>query len=290
MSRVPISVIVLTRDEQLNLPSCLASLHELVDEIYIVDSGSTDDTVPIARAHGATVVDHAFSGHGAQWRWALANLPLRNDWVLGLDADQRITPELAAELRVLFSGDRVLPEDVAGYYVARRNVFRGQWIRWGGYYPKYLLKLFRRDRVQLDDADLLDHHFRVTGPTSKLRGDIVEENRKEEKIDFWIMKHLQYAELFAREESGRSSGHGTRLVQPAIFGSPDQRAEWQKQTWHKLPRFVRPAGYFIWRYVFRLGFLDGKEGFNFHFLHAFWFRLIADMKIDELRTDARPGD
>lgn len=282
MSRVPISAIVLTRDEELNLPACLASIEPLVDEIFVVDSGSTDATLDIARRHGATVVAHEFSGHTAQWRWALATLPLRNEWVLGLDADQWVMPELAAELRALFT-DAQRTGDVAGYYVARRNVFRGKWIRWGGYYPKYLLKLFRRDRVQLEEGDLLDHHFRVTGPTAKLRHDIVEENRKEEKIDFWIRKHLQYADLFAQEELRRAAGTGQRLVKAAPLGSPDERAEFLKQTWHRLPRFVRPAGYFIWRYFLRLGFLDGKQGFAFHFLHAFWFRLVADMKIDELR-------
>lgn len=291
MSTAPISAVILTRDEECNLPSCLASIAGVVDEMFVVDSGSTDGTCRIAEQHGATVVHHEFTGHSAQWQWALANLTLRNDWVLGLDADQRLTPELAAELRVLFgAAHRSSPKDVAGYYVARRNVFRGKWIRWGGYYPKYLLKLFRRDRLLFDDADLLDHHFRVDGPTAKLRGDIIEENRKEERIDFWIEKHLQYASLLAQEEIRRSSGQVPQLIEPVFLGSPDERAEWQKKTWNRLPRFVRPAGYFIWRYFFQLGFLDGKEGFNFHFLHAFWFRLIADMKIDELSGHVHSRD
>lgn len=286
MSTIPVSAVILTRDEEVNLPACLESIDGLVSEIFVVDSGSTDQTCAIAAARGARVVPHEFAGHHAQWHWALTQLPLQNQWVLGLDADQRLTPELAAELRRIF--ERHDSADVAGFYMARRNVFRGRWIRWGGYYPKYLLKLFRKDALFFDDADLLDHHFRVRGATARLGHDIIEENHKEESIDFWVTKHLQYADLLAREELRRSAGGSARLVRARFFGTPDERAEWLKRTWNKLPRFLRPAGYFIWRYFIRLGFLDGREGFAFHFMHAFWFRLVADLKIDELKRDAHP--
>jgi glycosyltransferase involved in cell wall biosynthesis len=251
MMRVPISTVILTRDEELNLPACLASLADVVGEIVVVDSGSTDATRAIAARFGARVVEHEFHGHSAQWQWALRELPLRHEWVLGLDADQRLTPELAAELRARFAPGADGPA-VDGFYVARRNVFRGRWIRWGGYYPKYLLKLFRRSAVLFEEGELLDHHFRVTGRTARLRHDIIEENRKEEDIDFWILKHLTYASLLAREEQRRLAGNATTLVKAAPFGTPDERAEWLKRTWTRLPRFVRPAGYFLWRYFVRL--------------------------------------
>ena len=285
---VPISVVILTRDEERNLPACLASLQGLVAEIFVVDSGSTDATVEIACQYGAHVVQHEFSGHNAQWHWALTTLPIQNAWVLGLDADQRLTPELAREMAARFANG--MPAHVNGFYVARRNVFRGRWIRWGGYYPKYLLKLFRRDSIRFDDADLLDHHFRIAGPTARLDGDIIEENHKEDSIDFWVRKHLQYAELLAREEMRRSAGTRIAPVKARVTGTPDERAEWLKRMWNRLPRFLRPAGYFVWRYFIRLGFLDGKEGFAFHFLHAFWFRLIADLKIDEMKSHVRSGN
>jgi glycosyltransferase involved in cell wall biosynthesis len=287
MERIPVSAVVLTRDEELNLPACLASMKDLVDEIFVVDSGSTDATRQIAGAAGAVVIDHEFVGHSAQWQWALTELPLRHEWVLGLDADQRLTPELAAELSELFR-TRAGLEEYAGFYVARRNIFRGRWIRWGGYYPKRFVKLFRRDRLLFESADLLDHHFRVQGKVGHLQHDIIEENLKEDHIDFWVQKHLRYAELLATEEARRRAGVTPTTVQPALFGSPDERAEWQKKTWTVLPRMVRAPAYFIWRYFFLLGFLDGKQGFAFHFLHAFWFRLVTDLKIDEQRLrDAR---
>lgn len=287
MTRIPVSAVVLTRDEELNLPACLQSMHELVAEIFVVDSGSTDATLEIARSFGATVVQREFTGHSAQWRWALDNLPLKHEWVLGLDADQRLLPELADEMRELFGAPMRLV-DYDAFYLTRRNVFRGKWIRWGGYYPKRFIKLFRRARLVHEEADLLDHHFRVTGRAGTLKHDIVEENLKEDNIDFWIQKHLRYAQLLAQEEARRREGQAPTTVRPALFGDPDQRAEWQKKTWTVLPRFVRAPAYFIWRYFFRLGFLDGKQGFAFHFLHAFWFRLVTDLKIDEQRrSDVR---
>jgi glycosyltransferase involved in cell wall biosynthesis len=290
MSRIPVSAVVLTFDEELNLAACLASMKELVDEIYVVDSGSTDRTVEIAVAAGARVVTHEFTGHSAQWQWALSELPLRNAWVLGLDADQRLMPELEGELRALFD-DESRSSDYAGFYVTRRNYFRGKWIRWGGYYPKRFIKLFRRDRLQHEAADLLDHHFRVQGNVGTLEHDIIEQNLKEDNVDFWIKKHLRYADLLAMEDARRRNGQSPTTVKASLFGTPDERAEWQKQTWAALPRFVRAPAYFIWRYFFLLGFLDGKQGFAFHFLHAFWFRLVTDLKIDEQRRpDARTRD
>ncbi|HET9440825.1 MAG TPA: glycosyltransferase family 2 protein [Longimicrobiales bacterium] len=288
MSAIPVSVVILTLNEEQNLPRCLASLAGLVDDIFIVDSGSTDRTLAMARAAGAQVVSHSFAGHSAQWQWALTNLPLRHSWVLGLDADQRLLPELADELRVLFAEPARVAE-FAGFYITRRNVFRGRWIRWGGYYPKRFIKLFRRDRIEHEAADLLDHHFRVQGKVGTLEHDIVEENRKEDHIDFWIQKHLRYADLLAQEQVRRREGQSPTTVKPALLGNPDERAEWQKRTWTMLPRFVRAPAYFLWRYLFRLGFLDGKQGFVFHFLHAFWFRLVTDLKIDEYNErHARP--
>ena len=290
MRPIPVSAVVLTRDEELNLPACLQSMHGLAAEIFVVDSGSTDRTVEIARSFGAQVVAHEFAGHSAQWRWALEHLPIKHDWVLGLDADQRLMPELADELSALFD-DPAATSGYAAFYVTRRNVFRGKWIRWGGYYPKRFIKLFRRDRLVHEEADLLDHHFRVNGQAGTLKHDIIEENLKEDSIDFWIQKHLRYADLLAQEESRRRNGQAPTTVKPAAFGNPDERAEWQKKTWVLLPRFVRAPAYFIWRYFFRLGFLDGKQGFAFHFLHAFWFRLVTDLKIDEQRrSDVRTRD
>lgn len=276
-----ITALVLTHNEEANLPACLGSLGGWTGEVVVVDSGSTDATVDIARRHGARVVEHAFETHARQWRWALDALPLRHDWILGLDADQAVTPELREEITGLFAGPASRLAGVEGIYLRRRQMFRGRWIRHGGYYPKYLLKLFRRDRVRVDERHLVDHHFYVTGPTLKLRHDLVEDNRREADLGFWIAKHCRYALLQAREEFGRNGGWP---LAPALLGSPDQRTLWLKRAWGRLPLYVRPFLAFGYRYVLRLGFLDGKEGLVFHFLQTFWYRLLVDVHLDELRS------
>jgi glycosyltransferase involved in cell wall biosynthesis len=289
-STVPVTVIVLTHNEELNLPACLASVRGWVQRIVVLDSGSTDRTREIAREHGAEFMEHAFQSHTQQWAWALQHAAGRDDWVLGLDADQSVTPELRASLLRLFTDDHLA--DYQGFYVNRRQVFRGRWIRWGGYYPKYQLKLFRPRSVRLDPGDLMDHHFHVMGSTQRLRGDLVEQNRKEDVISFWLHKHVRYAELLALEEQHRVTGHSGVLV-PALTGSPDQRVAWLKQRWYRLPRYWRPVIYFTYRYFLRLGFLDGKEGFVFNALQCFWLRLIVDANLDELERvprDAHPRD
>jgi glycosyltransferase involved in cell wall biosynthesis len=279
---LPVSVVILTYNEEANLPACLESLRGLECEVFVVDSGSSDATREIARAFGAQVFEHPFESHAQQWNWALQNLPIATDWVLGLDADQRLTSELGQELIELFTVNSDGLDAIDGFYIKRRQIFRGRWIRHGGYYPKYLLKLFRRDRVSVDCHDMVDHHFWVNGATARLKHDLIEDNQKEADLAFWIEKHNRYAVLHAQEEWARRNGLKWP-VQPSLFGNPDQRVAWLKQCWYHLPLYVRPFLYFFYRYFLRLGFLDGKQGFIFHFLQGFWYRLLIDIKIDELR-------
>jgi len=282
VSASPRSVVavVLTFNEERNLPACLASLDGWCREVVVIDSGSTDRTTAIAREHGARVLTHPFETHARQWQWALASLPADAEWVLALDADQRVTAELRDAIAAAVP--RADADRVDGYFMARRQIFRGRWIRHGGYYPKYLLKLFRRSAVVIDEHDLVDHHFRIAGRVERLRGDLVEDNQNEAAIFDWIEKHNRYARLQAREElrGERSS------VERRLFGNPDERVAFFKQLWSKAPRYGRSAGYFFYRYVLRLGFLDGKEGFVFHVLQAFWYRLLVDINIDEQRRAA----
>jgi glycosyltransferase involved in cell wall biosynthesis len=275
-----LSVVILTFNEERNLPQCLESLRRLDCPVYIIDSGSTDGTLRIAHEYGATVLQHAFRTHAEQWAWGLKNLPQQPEWVIGLDSDQSLTPELAEELHRTFAGE--IPNEVAGFYINRRQIFRGSWIRHGGYYPKYLLKVFRPDRVFFDAADFLDHHFYVPGPTIRLKHDMVENNLKEYDIGFWIRKHEHYAGLVAAEEYARRTTAAGAPLQPKFFGNPDQRSLMLKSWWRKLPLFVRPVLYFGYRYFVQGGWMDGKQGFIFHFCHALWFRVLVDAKLDEL--------
>ena len=281
---LPITAVVLTYNEEKNLRACLESMAGWVTDLFIVDSGSTDATLRMADDLGAKVVTHKFETHTRQWRWALDNLPLRTEWVLALDADQSVTPELRDAIVEAFRSGGAASE-ANGFFLIRRQVFRGRWIKYGGYYPKYLLKLFRRGAVTLDEGDLVDHHFRVADKLVRLRGDLVEDNRNEAKIADWIEKHNRYARLQARQEIERLGLGPT----PKLFGSPDERTAWMKSLWSRLPLYLRPIGYFVYRYFLRFGFLDGKEGFVFHFMQAFWYRLLVDINRDEQMRQSRPA-
>ena len=168
----PVSLVVLTFNEARNIEACLRSATGWTQDIFVVDSGSSDDTTAIAERCGARVVSHAFETHARQWNWALSTLPITTPWVLALDADQQVTPELDAAISAAL---RAGQEQPAGYYLNRRQVFRGRWIRHGGYYPKHLLKLFRREHVSVDVNELVDHHFAVSGTTGVLEGDLIDQ-------------------------------------------------------------------------------------------------------------------
>lgn len=297
----PLSVIILTYNEEDNLPACLESLKGLDCEIFVVDSGSTDRTREIAVGYGARVAGHPFESHAKQWNWALRNLELSSEWVLCLDADHRVTSELRNELCQLFglqgrgTGRGGLGaiikngelEMVDGFYIKRRQVFQGKLIRHGGYNSKYLLKLVRRNQAWSDEKELADHRFYVRGKTARLCACLIEDNQNERDILMWVQKHVIYADRQAKEEFLRQrSGIGWN-IKPSPLGTPDQRTLWLKSIWYRMPLYVRPFLYFIYRYIFRLGFLDGRQGFIFHFLQGFWYRLLVDIKILEYQRDLR---
>lgn len=281
--------LILAYNEEANLPVCLNSLKALHCNTVVIDSGSTDRTVAVARELGARVLFHKFVTHATQWQWALEQLPMSVDWVLALDADQRLSGQLCVELsELLRPGNTEATTKYGGFYLRRKQIFRGRWIKHGGYYPKYLLKLFRRRAVKVDTREQLDHHFYVDGTVGLIRGDLIEENQKEDEISFWIDKHNRYAGLLAAEEFQRVTDQESPFLHPRLFGTPDERTLWLKKVWRCLPPYGRGCMYFVYRYFFRLGFLDGKEGFLFHFLQAFWFRVIIDAKLDEFKRASAP--
>lgn len=280
MVKAAFSFIILTFNEEVQLPRLLKSISGLNAQIFILDSGSTDHTVRIGQEHGAIVQQHTFHNHPQQWDFALKNFNLETPWVIGLDADQVVTEQLYRRLQHFQEEEY---RDVNGIYFNRKNYFKGKWIKYGGYSPFYLLKMFRLSCGHSDLNENMDHRFIVQGKTVIWKdGDLKEENLKENKIRFWIDKHNRYSDLLAEEEIERRLQLRTQTLQPLFWGTPDERTAFLKQQWWRMPLFIRPFLYFIYRYIFRLGMLDGGRGFIFHFLQAFWFRLVVDIKINEL--------
>jgi glycosyltransferase involved in cell wall biosynthesis len=275
----PFSIIILTYNEEQHLPRLLKSISSLNAPVFILDSHSTDRTLEIAEQFGATLQTNTFENHPKQWDFALNNFNITTPWIIGLDADQIVTPELSQRL-VNFNDEEY--KDINGIYFNRKNYFKGKWIKYGGYYPKYMLKMFRRGLGYSDTTENMDHRFLVTGKTEVWKnGHIIEENLKENEIGFWIDKHNRYSSLVADEEIERMQKIRTQTIKPNLFGDPYQRTAFLKKLWWNLPRNLRPFIYFGYRMTLKLGFLDGKTGILFHFLQGFWFRLIIDVKIAE---------
>jgi glycosyltransferase involved in cell wall biosynthesis len=265
----------------LNLPTCLESVAGWCGQIVVVDSGSRDRTVEIARRHADLVVHHMYVDHSQQWKWALEELPLTYEWVLPLDADHVVSPELRDQLMA-----SAVSGDCAAYYARHRYSFKGRRIRG---FKASTLRLFRRSAVHVDASEMVEWRFVVDGRVGHLSGVIYESNRKEDEIDYWIDKHQRFASRVAAEEVLRVANLLSRTLKPAFWGTPDQRMVWLKERWLRMPLFARPCAYFIYRYFFRLGCLDGATGTVYHVMHAFWFRLVIDIKISELRAALDKG-
>jgi len=269
------SVIILTYNEEVNLPACLESLKDLDREIFVVDSGSTDRTVEIARANGAQVVYNEFETQAQQLNWALDSLPISGDWIVRLDADERLTEELAEELGIILP---TLNPDITGLYFKRRVYFMGRWIRHGGHYPIWLLRVWRKNCARSENRLMDEHMVLLRGQASFLNHDIVEQNRK--GLSCWTERHNAYS---SREATLLLKGSTDDEIRPQLLGTPEAHRRWLKQNVYlHFPPFIRAYLYFVYRYLFQRGFLDGKEGFIFHFLHACWYRFLVDARMYEI--------
>jgi len=272
----------------MHLPRLLQSISDLQAQVFVLDSGSTDRTVAIAESYGAIVQQHTFENHPKQWHHALTTFAITTPWVICLDADQVVTPELKQRLASFKSADFSV---IDGIYFNRKFIFKNRWIKHGGYFPFYLLKMFRYGVGYSDLQENMDHRMVVPGKTVIWKdGYIIEENFKENDISFWIAKHNRYSDLLAQEEVERMQNLRVQSVHPKFNGSPDERTAWLKRLWWKTPRYIRPFLYFTHRFVFKLGFLDGRTGRMFHFMQGFWFRMVVDIKIDELLNKENNND
>ena len=271
-----LNIIILTYQEELNLPHALRSLKDLDCQVFVVDSGSTDRTLEIAESFGAHVVKHPFESHARQLNWALDELPLVGPWTLRLDADERLTDELAVEISRVVSST---PAAITGYLIKRRVYFWGRWIRFGGYYPTWLLRLWRTGMARSEDIWMDEHMVMTSGSIGKLRYDFIDENHK--GLAFWIDKHNLYSDREVMEINAASGQSSRQRV-----GAEVARKRFMKNTiYRRSPLFLRAVAYAFLRYVILLGFLDGRAGFVFHFLQGFWYRLIVDAKLYESQTD-----
>jgi glycosyltransferase involved in cell wall biosynthesis len=263
----------------------LSSQRGLDAEVFVVDSGSTDSTREIARAAGCHVVEHPFENSALQRNWAFDHLPIATPWTLCLDAGERLTPDLVDEIR-----EEISRQDGAcdGYMLRKRTIFMGRWIRHGGQYPAYHLRLFRSGRGRCE-ARLYDQHFVVDGRVGRLANDYVDVITSD--LSTFIVRHDRWAALEAEEilTSSPQTARQGPTVAPALTGTAIERRRFLRtRVYQRFPLFVRPFLFWFYGYVLRGGFLDGTEGLIFHTLQRFGFRFLIDAKIWERRRGARP--
>lgn len=259
-----LAIVIPTLDEELHVARAIESARSL-GEIFVVDALSNDRTIAIAESLGATTVRHAWEGYAMQKNWALDNLPLTSDWVFFLDADEYFTDDLEAEIRCVVEN-----RDLIGFHVPRRNIFCGRPLRHAWWYPDYQLRLFRVGSGRFEDR-LVHEHVLLDGDVGFLEHPLMHENLK--SLDEFRRRHERYATLEAAEILKARRGETTGQRPGRFFGTwPERRRALKTQIWYRLP--ARPAIRFMWMYVLKRGFLDGRAGLLYSRLLAQYERQV----------------
>lgn len=271
--------VILTLNEERHLARCIASLQGVVSAVLVADCYSSDGTLDIARSLGAEVVQHAWTNYATQFNWALTQLPVDTDWVLRIDADEVLTELLAEEIRTRLPS---IDGSISGIYCGRRMKFQGGLIRYGGVFPIQVLRLFRHREGRCENR-WMDEHIKVSGATISFHGELVDDNLN--SLTWWTAKHNGYA---SREAVDLLNLEYAFMPHDSVAslhdGSQAGVKRWIKEViYARLPSGSRAIIYFLYRYVLRLGFLDGQRGAEFHFLQGFWYRYLVDSKVREVK-------
>ncbi len=274
-----ITVIILTYNEEIHIGRCLEKVMPFASKVYVVDCYSTDRTVEIAEQFGAEVVQREWPGNQAeQFNWALDNLKIDTDWILRLDADEYLLPELVAELNEKLP---LLGEGVSALSLSRARAFCGKVLHHGIVNNIKIVRIFRTGKARYEKR-LMDEHLSVlSGETIEMKHKFIDDNRM--PIGKFIAKHNGYA---SREAALLLDAeyHLTDMDSlPQDYGEEVRKKRQQKAKYAKMPLFWRAFGYFLYRYIFKLGFLDGKEGFLWDFLQGWWYRTLVDAKVFEVK-------
>lgn len=273
-----ISFVVLTYNEELHIERCIRSLKPFAREIWVVDSFSTDRTLAIAESLGAKVVQHPFENQAQQFNWAIRNCEVNGDWIWRVDADEYISDELGKKVTDTIA---TCADDVNGIYVNKAIVFNGRRLKHGGWYPAPQIKVIRKGYGESEHKVMDEHLIITSGRTIYVDGDQTDENLHD--LTWWTDKHNHYASREALNMLQMQYGMDDEGVKARLLGNDAERKRWLKVRYARMPLFLRPFLYFIVRYVVKLGFLDGREGFIWHVLQGFWYRFLVDAKIFEIK-------
>lgn len=277
-----LAVVILTYNEEMHIERAIKSVQSIASEIFVIDSGSKDATVKMAQKNGATVLYHPFINQAKQFNWALDNAPITASWIMRLDADEIIEPDLALEIQ------QKLPQldaNIVGINLKRKHIFMDRWVRFGGRYPLILMRIWRTGYGRVEDRWMDEHVVISSGETTTFDGGFADHNLND--LTFFTDKHNKYAtreaievlnhkyQLFNQDKSLNSNSTSFQ----ASF-----KRNIKEKIYNKLPFTLSAFAYFIWRYIFQLGFLDGRSGLTYHFLQGYWYRFLVGAKIMELEN------
>lgn len=270
-----VTAIILTKNEEKNLGECLSSIKGFAERAVVVDCGSTDRTVEIARKHGADVLVHEFTYYAAQFNWSIDNANITTDWILRLDADERFTPALIAETESILNSPDAAGGDLNGITMEATFYFLGRPIL-HGVKCKRKMMLFKRGIGRIEDRKRDAHSIISSGRNVSVKEKFLHYDFK--NLDSYIKRYNWYATREMQDYIAYTRGAATTINTDAHI-----QAQRKKKfgLYYRAPKFLRAYLWFIYNYIFRLGFLDGKEGFLFHYFECLWYRLLVDAKIYE---------
>jgi glycosyltransferase involved in cell wall biosynthesis len=275
-----LTVVILTFNEEVHIERSIASVASIASDILVVDSFSNDRTVELATNAGARVLQNAFVNYSKQFQWALDNGGVSSEWIIRLDADEVIEPDLAAEIEKKLPA---MPADVVAVNFKRKHIFMGRWIKHGGRYPLILLRMWRNGQGRIEDRWMDEHIVTWGGRVITMQGGFSDICLRD--LTFFTDKHNRYATREAIDVLSKRYGLFSSKEQNSLGSrQADIKRAIKERFYNQLPSFVAPTGLFIYRYVFQLGFLDGREGLIYHFLQGYWYRFLITAKIIEFES------
>ncbi len=275
---VDLTVVILTKNEEKNIEKCVLSLRKVAKRVVIVDSFSSDRTKELCTELGADFYENNFIDHATQFDWALKNTDILTEWTMRMDADEELTEELANEINMKLD---TVKGGINGVILKRRVYFLGRWIKHGAVYPQLILRIFRTGTATCEQKIMDEHIILHEGSCLKFENDLIDNNTKD--LGWWIQKHNWYSDREVIDYYKiKEEVTNDKLIKARFFGEQAERKRWLKNKLYlRTPLLIRAKWYFIYRYFFRFGFLDGREGLIFHFLQGYWYRFLVDAKIYE---------
>lgn len=281
MAAADVTAIVLTKNEERNIADCLRSLEGFAERVVVVDSGSDDRTVELANSMGAQVYVHPFENYSRQFNWGIDNTGIDTKWTMRFDADERLTPELCEELRQLMLEHD--SDDVNGISTEAWLYFMGKKIRYGCHNKRKII-LFKTGYGRIEDRKMDEHTILLSGRSVYARNRFIHYDYKD--MSHWINKMNWYATREMQDYFAFTDGKATEIEGNDSVVASVRRKKFG--VYYRFPPFIRCWLLFIYNYIFRLGFLDGKEGFVYNYMYHYWYRTLVDSKILEQRITGRP--